>query len=207
MKCCKLTVLMLLVVLSSILNGCGSSDSPSSGSSNAIIVKNDTGNPGDNGVNPVSSESRKGILKLSLQGQLAEGTYIGGIRVRVNLPPGVTVATLPGQNDPSPLEVAPGVFTVTAGVTTISMASYTAVTPIAPARVHFAILNADMKSIGFRLGEFAALECNLAADAPIPAASEFQIIEEEIIGGNNPDKLENLTPLVTVTPSSFGMVN
>ncbi|KAF0218928.1 MAG: hypothetical protein FD174_2444 [Geobacteraceae bacterium] len=206
MKYFKLTVLMLLVILASILNGCGGSDSPS-GSLDAFVVKNDTSKREDNGVNPIPSETRKGILKLSLQGQLAEGTYIGGIGVIVNLPPGVTVDTVPGQNDPSPLEVAPGVFTVTPGFMTISVASYTAVTPIAPAGVHFALLNADTKSIGFGLGEFATLKCNLAADAPIPAASEFQLIGIEIVGGNAPDKLENLMPLVTVTPSSFDAVN
>lgn len=103
------------------------------------------------------------VLKLSTRGALPSGDSIAAIDVTVSLPAGVTVKadgtgqTLAGTVVPSG---------VAAGSTAV--ASFTPASGGNPARTRIVMINVT----GFGTGEFATVNCDIAAGNP-PKATDF----------------------------------
>lgn len=126
-------------------------------------------------------------LKLASSGALPAGTSLSGIRVKVQLPAGVTVSTAAGN------AVSPGVVTAS-GVATASNTNFVVYTPASlatPASLEFLIVS--NQAGGFGVGEFATANFMLAPGAA-PTADDFLVLPAEF----QPSDLQ-LQPVTTLT--------
>ena len=109
------------------------------------------------------------VLKLYSEGVLPAGTSLAGIGITVNLPAGVTVQTdVDGKVAAGTVEGSG----VTAGKATLAEPDYTPATDTAPARLSFVLAGTDAE--GFGTGEFATVNCDLAAGAT-PQATDITL--------------------------------
>lgn len=111
-----------------------------------------------------------GVLKLATAG--TAGT-IAGIDITVNLPAGVTVAADPNTGEVTTGAVAvSGVATArTLGTQNVTVAKFTPASTVTPAQLHIVMANVP----GFGVGEFAAVQFDLATGTALPAADAFTV--------------------------------
>jgi hypothetical protein len=113
-------------------------------------------------LQPASPGGGSAVLTLSSQGSLPSGSFIGGIDVTLNLPPGVTVKA------DKTSETLPGVVVSSGGAQDATIvAKFTPAAAGAPGKVRIALL----KLAGFGTGEFATLHLDI--DGPPPLATDF----------------------------------
>jgi hypothetical protein len=111
---------------------------------------------------PANTLPTRAVVKLFTQGTLTAGTKIGAIDVIVNLPTGVSV-----KSTGTTPETDPGVV-IASGVAQNSLVvgNYSAPTATTPANVRLALINV----VGFGIGEFATVNCDIAAGSnPVQA--------------------------------------
>jgi hypothetical protein len=114
-------------------------------------------------------------LKVMSQGTgtLASSTLISAASVTVNLPSGVTVEATADSVNAAKLVMNPGVMAVSGvapATNTYMIGSYTAATATAPGYVVIHLANAN----GFGIGEFATINCGVAAGF-FPTAADFSL--------------------------------
>jgi hypothetical protein len=126
-------------------------------------VNNTTGTTLDTLPLPTS-----GLLVLSTAGT---PNIMAGVDVTVNLPAGVIL-----NADPITGETASGVVSVSGealvGSNNLAVAKYTPASIGTPARLHIVLVNVS----GFRLGEFATVQFDLATGAGFPLSSAFTVM-------------------------------
>ena len=125
---------------------------------------------GGGGGTAAGNNTQTSSLTVSTAGALAPGTQIGGIRVTLTLPPGVTV-----KSTTNPPETDAGVVAVSgiaSGVHADLIAVYTAATNAKLGRISAQIVNAD----SFSVGQFATVSC-IIASGYAPKASDFSVVD------------------------------
>lgn len=144
---------------------------------------------GDSAVSPTTQQGAQptaATLKLSTQGVLPTGASIGAVDVVVNLPAGVTVkADGSGQVQAGAMEPS----AVAVGSTAI--ATFTPTSGGSPAKTRVVLINAA----GFGTGEFATVNCDIAAGSS-PKAADFTLtgFSAANVDGTT---LTGLTPVVS----------
>jgi len=121
---------------------------------------------GGGGYSAPATVPTKAVVKLFTQGTLTADTKIGAIDVVVILPTGVSL-----KSTVTPPETDPGVV-IPSGVAQNSLVvgNYSAPTATAPANVRLALINV----VGFGIGEFATVNCDIAAGSN-PAQAGFTL--------------------------------
>ena len=134
-----------------------------------------------------ASDPGNARLKLMSSGSLPAGKSLSGIRVKIQLPAGVAVSADAGN------AVDPGVVTPSgaAAASSLNFVGYTPATPTTPAALEFLIIS--HQAGGFGVGEFATVNCVLAAGV-FPSAADFVIPEAYF----QPADLQ-LQPVTTLT--------
>jgi len=141
---------------------------------------------GGSGSSP-PAQPTTAVVKLSTSGTLASGTLIGGIDITLVLPAGVTVkSTTPPQTDAG-VVIPSGV----AGGSLSPIDVYSAATSTLPGNVRVVLLSVA----GFGTGEFATVNCDIAA-GNFPTASGFSLVNFSVISATGPD-ISGLTPAFT----------
>ena len=115
-----------------------------------------------------ASDQSSAQLKLSAVGNLPAGSALSGIRVKIQLPAGVTVRTEAGNVVSQGVVIPSGA----ARASSLSFVQYAPATPTAPAILEFLIVSHEAG--GFGVGEFAMVNCRLAPGG-IPSAYDFII--------------------------------
>ncbi len=116
-------------------------------------------------------------VKITSTGTIGSGAKIGGVRVRLVLPKGVTVKATPDSRNTSVLVTDAGVVT-TSGVATgaNNIATYAA-TPSGVVLIHLA------HSTGFGTGEFVTVLCDVAGGT-LPKKDDFSVAEFKAVDLN-----------------------
>jgi hypothetical protein len=129
-----------------------------------------SGGGGGGGTAVGNNNTQTSSLTMSTAGALAPGTQIGGIRVMLTLPPGVTVksTTNPPQTDAGVVVVS-GIAT---GPNENLIAVYTAATNTKLGRISAQIVNAN----GFSAGQFATVSCTIASGYALKT-SNFSVLD------------------------------
>lgn len=126
------------------------------------------------GGTPTALQPATAVIKIATQGAPSAGP-LGAVQAILHLPAGVTVKATPDSENLSVYVTDAGVVTasgVAAGANTLVISTYTAATGATAASVSIRIVNAN----GFGVGEFAAVNCDVAAGS-VPKASEFSVTE------------------------------
>ncbi len=131
------------------------------------------------------------IITLSTEGTLPPGTTIGGVALTINLPAGVTVKTDANGNVDSGVVTASGVAKDQAFV----IALYTAATTTEQARLDIVLASTSLG--GFGVGEFAKVNCGIAAGSN-PQASELSLTNIQVVDNTS----FNIISTVTATFSA-----
>ncbi len=129
------------------------------------------------------------VITLSTEGTLSTGptgTTIGGVGLTVNLPAGVTVKTDANGNVDSSVVTASGVAQGQASV----LALYTAATTTEQARLDIALYSTSLG--GFGVGEFAKVNCGIAAGSN-PQASELSLTNIQVVDNTSFNILSTVT--------------
>jgi hypothetical protein len=128
------------------------------------------------------AQPTKAVITLAMTGTLPTGTLIYGARATVNLPTGVTVKASPSSANPNAMETDSAVVTASgqAAGAEIVFASYiasSATTTVGKVEINIA------KSTGFSTGDFATVNCVIAAGHS-PSAADFTITDFKAIDQN-----------------------
>jgi hypothetical protein len=119
-------------------------------------------------------------VKIASRGTLASSARIGGVRVRLVLPKGVTVKATQDSGNASVQITDPGVVTTSGGATSAnSIATYTAAKSAAPGTLLIHLAHAT----GFGTGEFVTVVCDVAGGA-FPKKDDFSVAEFKAVDLN-----------------------
>jgi len=106
------------------------------------------------------------VLKLSSAGSLPSGSYLSGLSIKVQFPPGVTVST-DANNVVSAGVVTPSGVAV---ASTVTPAFFTPATATTPSTLEFVVVSSSAG--GFGVGEFATINCVIASGS-FPMSGDF----------------------------------
>jgi hypothetical protein len=124
----------------------------------------------------------KAVITLSMTGTLPAGMLIYGTQATVNLPPGVTAKASPSSANPQALVTDLGVVSASgqaAGAEIASGAYLASSTTPTTYKVDLSV----SKSSGFSAGEFAVVNCDIAAGY-FPAVTAFTVTDFKAVDQN-----------------------
>ena len=126
----------------------------------------------ENPPHAATTQPTNAVLNISTTGTLPAGTLIGGIDISVSLAPGVSLKTT--ANAP---ETDAGVVTASGVAVSDStvLATYSAPSGTIPGTARVLIVNTN----GFGTGEFATINCDIAAGSD-PQATDFSLINFKV---------------------------
>ena len=131
---------------------------------------------------PSPVQPTKAVITLSMTGSLPSGALVYTTQATLNLPTGVTVKASPSSANPQVMVTDTGVVSASgqaAGAETV-LASYLASsTTASTSKVDLYMA----KSGGFSVGEFAVVNCDIAA-GHFPAATDFTITNFKTFDSN-----------------------
>ncbi len=130
------------------------------------------GGGGGGGTQPV--QHTKAIITLASTGSLPAGTLIYGAQATVRLPAGVTAKASPSNMNPQVLVTDTGVVTASGqavGAASV-LATYATGSTAGTYKVDVYVAKID----GFPAGEFATVNCDIAAGS-YPAAANFSVTD------------------------------
>jgi hypothetical protein len=132
-----------------------------------------------------TEQPTKAILNISTSGTLPAGTLIGGVDISVSLAAGVSLKTTA-----NPPDVDAGVVAASGVAATGStvLATYSAPSGSGPGTARLLIANPN----GFGAGEFATIDCDIAAGSN-PQAADFSLLNFTVKDLNGAE-LTGLTP-------------
>jgi hypothetical protein len=155
-----------------------------------LVFLSACGGGGGGGGNAPAVQYSKAVLTLSSSGT---GT-INGIVATVNLPAGVTVKASPSPVNSSVLDTDPGVVVASGPAAGANYVLATYVTTTTSSQVRIQVVSSG----GFLAGEFAVVNCNIAAGYN-PAAADFTITNQKAVdlgGASMPGITFGLTSLM-----------
>ena len=138
------------------------------------------GGGGGGGSAPV--QPTKAVISLSMTGSLPSGALVYGTQATLNLPTGVTVKASPSSANPQVMVTDTGVVSASgqaAGAETVLATYLASSTTASMSKVELYMA----KSGGFSAGEFAVVNCDIAA-GHFPAAADFTITDFKTFDSN-----------------------
>jgi hypothetical protein len=128
---------------------------------------------GGGGSSP--AQPTKAVITLSMTGSLPTGTLIYGTQATVNLPAGVTAKASPSSSNPQVMVTDAGVVSASGQAAGAESVLATYLTSSTTPATHKVALHMA-KSVGFSVGEFAVVNCDIAAGS-FPAAVDFTVTD------------------------------
>ena len=130
---------------------------------------------GGGGGGSAPAQPTKAVITLSMAGSLPAGALVYGTQATLNLPTGVTVKASPSSANPQVMVTDPGAVSASgqaANAETVLATYLASSTTASMSKVALYIA----KSGGFSAGEFAVVNCDIAA-GHFPAAADFTITD------------------------------
>lgn len=143
---------------------------------NPLILTNVTASKSITAV--FAPDPSSAVLRLSSVGTLAAGSYLAGIDVTVQLPVGVSVSADANNVVSAGVVTASGVATDSS----VTIVAYVPATATAPATLEFLITSSAQG--GFGVGEFATVNCLIAA-GNFPTQAQFILPAADFRPANN----------------------
>jgi hypothetical protein len=137
---------------------------------------------GGGGGGSAPAQPTKAVIALSMVGSLPAGALVYGTQATLNLPTGVTVKASPSSANPQAMVTDTGVVTASgqaAGAETVIATYLAPSTTASTSKVGLYMA----KSGGFSAGEFAVVNCDIAA-GHFPAATDFTVTDFKTFDSN-----------------------
>ncbi len=138
------------------------------------------GGGGGGGSAPV--QPTKAVIALSMTGSLPSGALVYTTQATLNLPTGVTVKAIPSSANPQVMVTDSGVVSATgqaAGADLVIATYLASSTTASTSKVELYMAKSD----GFSVGEFAVVNCDIAA-GHFPAATDFTVTDLKTFDSN-----------------------